>query len=363
MTAPYLIVSDLHFHNWSAFATADATGMNSRLRIQLDELLRAADELKKRGGERMFYAGDLFHVRGSIDPEVFNPTHRVIQSILDKNITQWAIPGNHDLKGRDTTELGNSFQSMKGLKSSTILGREFQVITEPDVVSRGPNIAMLPWCADKDKLRTAVKLLMNELDGAEKDTDLIIHAGIDGVLDGVPPAGLNSAEVASWGFNRVFAGDYHNHKVMESGKVISIGAMTHNTWSDIGSKAGFLFVYPDRVEYQASHAPSFVEVSGEDDPKDIPLIVDGNYVRVRSMKLSDAEIKTFRKELEEMGARAVSFQVAREAVVARAGSVTGKASTLDESVDKFIDTLPEIDTVAVKAQCTDVLNQVRSVAA
>lgn len=34
--ALYALISDQHYHNWSAFSTTDVNGMNSRLRIQLD---------------------------------------------------------------------------------------------------------------------------------------------------------------------------------------------------------------------------------------------------------------------------------------------------------------------------------------
>lgn len=361
---PYLLVSDIHAHVWSAFATVDAAGLNSRLHIQLNELERAADELIKRGGNLMFIAGDLGHVRGSVDPEVFNPVHATLTAITAKGIIIIMIPGNHDLKGKETSELGNAFQTMGSIATK---GGQVRVITKPKLVWKGDgghHVAMIPWCSNLAALDAA----LNELEpsvilAGKQNVDLIIHAGIDGVLDGVPSGGLSAVNVAGWGFKRVFAGHYHNHKVMEGGDVISIGATTHQNWGDIGTKAGFVFVYPDRIEWQASHAPEFVEISSEDAPEEIPLIVDGNYVRIRSMKLSDAEIKTFRKELEGMGARGVSFQVAREAVVAREGAVAGKTSTLDESVDKFIGTLTDIDVAAVKTECADVLSHIRSVAA
>jgi DNA repair exonuclease SbcCD nuclease subunit len=368
---PYLLVADLHCHSWSAFSSIDADGMNSRLRITLNELLRAAKELKKRGGKLMIIAGDLFHVRGSVDPEVFNPVHATLALIADMGIIIKAVPGNHDLKGKETTEIGNSFQTMASISNTT-------VVTVPTMVwggGDGHHIAMVPWCSTHDKLREAV----NEIKGAlsdkydvPRDFDLIIHAGIDGVLNGVPPGGLSPVDVAGWGFNRVFAGHYHDHKIMEGryvepmagpGSVVSIGATTHQTWSDIGTRAGFIFVYPDHIEWQASHAPEFVEITGETDTEEVPLIVDGNYVRIRAMKLSDPDIKLFRGALEDMGARGVSFQVAREAILAREGVVRGTASTLDQSVDKYIETLTEIDMPAVKAECVDVLNQIRSVAA
>jgi DNA repair exonuclease SbcCD nuclease subunit len=299
MTKPYLLVADIHAHKWSHFSTVDPSGINSRLLIILNELERAAAELMERGGDIMIIAGDLFHVRGAIAPDVFNPTFNMIKRILGHGIKIYAIPGNHDLADKDTTELGNAFQSM-------------------------------------------------------------------GSLDGVPDSGLSAKEVASWGFGRVFAGDYHNHRVAEDGKVVSIGATTQQTWSDLGSKAGYVFVYKDRIEYRATHAPSFVEVDAETDPDEIPLIVDGNYVRVRGIKLTDAEVNVFRKDLEEMGARAVTFQITREVVAARSGSALAKATTLDESVHTYIDGMSIEDPALismVKTSATEILNTVRSVAA
>lgn len=359
---PYLLVSDLHCHAWSAFATVNERGVNSRLQIILDELERAADELVKAGGNCMFLAGDVFHVRGSIAPSVFNPTFETFVRIAKKGIHVRAIPGNHDLEGKDTTAIGNAFQQLENIGN-------FEVITEPRLVkvveTTVPGVFMVPWQANKAKLREVIAGIQSIPDIATENYDLILHVGIDGMLDGVPDSGLSAKEVASWGFKRVFAGDYHNHRKADGLEVISIGATTHQTWSDIGTKAGFLLVYPNEVKYHASWAPSFVEITDEDDPDEIPLIVDGNYVRVRGFKLTDAELKLFRENLEEMGARGVTFQVAREVVGARTGSAVAKAATLDESIGKYVETLTLPDPsmlTEVTAAALNILNHVRSIA-
>jgi DNA repair exonuclease SbcCD nuclease subunit len=360
---PYAIVSDIHCHNWSAFATTLPDGMNSRLKITLDDLRRAAIELRDAGGDTLYVAGDIFHSRGSIDPEVFNPTHDAFKEIAEDSITVRMIPGNHDLKGRDTTELGNAIQTLGAIEGIEIVtekvGRRFD--------DGDSKILMLPWHATKADLRATIADIVSAYPPELlAEVDLIIHVGIDGVLAGVPDSGLSTSEVASWGFKRVFAGDYHAHKVMEDGKVISIGASTQQQWGDIGTKAGFLLVYPDRIDFRASHAPSFIELTGDTDPDDYELLVDGNYVRIRGMKLTDPEIKKFRTELEKMGARGVNFQITREVVAARGSSTVAKASTLDESVDKFVETLTVTDpahVALIKAGAADVLSTVRSVAA
>jgi DNA repair exonuclease SbcCD nuclease subunit len=355
---PYLVLSDIHGHAWSAFSTRLPNGMNSRLKITLDEIDRAVQELIAAGGDTAYCAGDVLHTRGSMDPEVFNPMHKCIE---DNAIgVKWRIiPGNHDLKDRDTTELGNAIQTLGAIENVEIVtqrvGRLFS----------DHGVLMVPWHGSKDALRaTIAEIVGNYPPGAAGDIDLIIHVGIDGVLAGVPDHGLSAEEVASWGFKRVFAGDYHNHKELEGGKVYSIGATTHQQWGDIDTKAGFLLVYEDRVEYRASHAPSFVEITGDDSEEDIPSIVDGNYVRVRGMKLTDAEINKLRAELVEMGAKGVTFQVTRETVSARGSTSVSKGTTLDQSVDTFIDQKKDIDPdllPLVKAGAAQILTDVRSI--
>jgi hypothetical protein len=351
---PYLLFSDVHCHAWSAFSTRLPSGVNSRLQITLNEIDRAVQELVDAGGDTAYFAGDMMHTRGSMDPEVFNPLHVTIQTAAEEIFFRM-IPGNHDLKDRDTNEIGNAIQTLGAIENVEVC-TNIRWLPDHDVL-------MVPWQATKDQLRAKIKEQIDSGFEVEK-CDLIIHVGIDGVLAGTPDQGLSAAEVASWGFKRVFAGDYHNFKEMEDGKVFSIGATTHQQWGDIGSKAGFLLVYEDRVEYRASHAPSFVEITGDDAEEDIPNIVDGNYVRVRGMKLTDAEINKFRAELVEMGAKGVTFQVTRETVSARGATSVSKGTTLDQSVDTFIDQKKDIDPdllPLVKAGAAQILTDIRSV--
>jgi DNA repair exonuclease SbcCD nuclease subunit len=353
---PYLLVSDIHANGWSQFATNDG-GMNSRLHKILDELMRAAYELKDRGGDMMVVAGDLFHKRGSIEPEVFNPVFNVFSRIVNIGIKVHAIPGNHDLASKETTMIGNAMQSLEKLPG-------FSVHTEPTLVyssdGSAQKIAFIPWHATEEGLLGAVEKLKDLTDVS--GCDLIAHFGIDGVLSNV--SGYSAKEAAGWGFNRVLSGHYHHHAVLEGGKVISIGATTQHTWEHIGTKAGFLFVYPDHIEFRASRAPSFVEINADIDPDEYPLIVDGNYVRVRSMKLNNRQINELRSAILEMGAKGVSFQVAVEATTSREGSAAvGKATTLDESVASYIDSKSVLYPDELKAECADILTTVRSVVA
>jgi DNA repair exonuclease SbcCD nuclease subunit len=351
MSKPWLLLSDLHCHQWSAFSTTLPDGMNSRLAMIIAEIERAAQELKAAGGDLIVLAGDLFHTRGSIAPEVFNPVYETFRRLCEDDFGILAIPGNHDLAGKETTELGNAMQSLGALDC-------FTVITEPRLLP-GIGLAFIPWCSSYADLRKKADALATSYD--VRDVDLIIHAGVNGVLMGMPDHGLDSAEVASWGYRRVFCGHYHNHKVMEDGKVVSIGALTHQTWSDVGTKAGFLLVTDESVAYRATQAPAFVDIDADTEEEDIPLLVDGNFVRIRGLKLTDLEVNQMRAEFERLGAKGIVFQTAKVSVSARTGSATPvKARTLTDSVMAYVDKEVSDHKHAVAKACEDILAAVTS---
>jgi DNA repair exonuclease SbcCD nuclease subunit len=337
VSKPYLLVSDLHLHAWSSFATYNEEGTNGRLKDIVRELRRAVFELKNAGGDEVVIAGDLFHVRGQLDPEVFNYVHDAfLDLVTHEDVTFFAIPGNHDLKGKETTRLGNAFQSLNAL-----LG--FVVITEPTLLTlEAGSVIVAPWMSSLDKLREEIK----GWSGKPK-CDLVIHAGINGVISGMPDHALEASEVADWGFNRVFAGHYHNHKRFCKDSVVSIGALTHQTWSDVGTKAGFMLVYPDHFEHRESNAPSFVEINEDTAEDELPLIVEGNYVRVRGAKMSDKDINAMRGEVLDLGALGFSYQGTREVVTARAGPPP-RVTSLAASVGDYIATLPIHDDGIMK---------------
>jgi len=351
VSEPKGIVADLHCHAWSQFSKVGPDGVNSRLTIILDELERAAAEVRRLGGFHLIIAGDLFHVRGSIDPEVFNPVHERIKRILRTGVSIIAIAGNHDLKGKETTELGNAMQTLGALSG-------FAVVTEPKVIG---DVLYVPWQSTPAKLLEAIERFIydNSLDSdVLAALDLVIHAPVNDVLVSLPDHGLDPDKLAGLGFRRVFSGHYHNFKQVRP-NVYSIGATTHQTWGDVGSKAGFLIIDDEKVNWNASRAPSFVDIDETTDAEEIPLIVDGNYVRVRGLKLTNEQIKKMDLELRDCGALGVSFQVAREVVSARTGAPT-KITSLEESITKYIN--DTIGNVEVLGACKDILSAVTSVA-
>lgn len=356
MTEVYGLMADLHLHSWSAFSTTLESGLNSRLAGLLGEIERCAKEVKAAGGDRVFVAGDIFHVRGSVSPTVLNSTRDAMSTIAEEQGVEFVIiPGNHDLEGRESNRL-----------SSAVTALECDGVRVINHTYQDNMVLLVPWIESIDSLRAEIaSLLATQEDGSARKAsmyDLILHAPIDGVIKGLPSHGLTPEWLASLGFKRVFSGHYHHHKRFDGG-IHSIGALAHHSWSDIGSKAGFLLVYPDRVDWRKSHLPEFIDLSQlvDLDPAEVPLIVDGNYVRVKIEASKVKDVEGARQELLDMGAKAVIVQ-AQPRPPAREGTATtaSAGASLEASISNYIKSIKDIDAGSVMVAAMDVLTAVDS---
>lgn len=348
-------MADLHLHPWSSFSTTDANGVNSRLSALLAEIYRGAATLKKAGGRKFVMAGDIFHVRGSVSPTALNATKDMLAKCNDDFGTEFIIiPGNHDLEGKESTRLGSAVTALESI----------HVTVRNETYSDGQlGAVLIPWFENVDKLKFELeKWAPTEKSGH----DAIIHAPIDGVIPGLPMYGLDPEYLAGLGYRRVFAGHYHNHKQFDGG-VISIGALAHHTWSDVGTRAGFLMVYPDRVDWMKSHLPEFVDLTRLVDlePDEIPLMVDKNYVRVRVEASKVKDVEAARAELIKMGAAGVLVQAQPKpaAETAREGAPSIKSgASLEVSVGEFVQSMKDVDHAAVAAEAMAVLGSLKETA-
>jgi hypothetical protein len=198
-------------------------------------------------------------------------------------------------------------------------------------------IIVVPWIESAEDLKNELtRLSRDEDDRPSTDYDLIIHAPIDGVLAGLH--GVDPKWLASLGFNRVLAGHYHNHKEFE-GSVYSIGPIAHHSWSDVGSRAGFLIVHEDRVQWFKSHCPDFVDITPDMDEPAMALAADGNYVRVKTHSTKTSELNALRSFFEKAGAKGIVLQHVKEATATRPSGEKASievGASLEKSVSSFV---------------------------
>lgn len=350
----YGVISDTHHHNWSAFATTNERGINTRLQMILDETLRCAATVQTLGGDTIYHCGDLFHVRGSIAPSVLNPTIDTYKKIIDGGVRIVILAGNHDLESKEANRVSSAITALEGIGCKVI--NEFNL----GGLAASDDVAMIPWNPSIEGLKKQIE----SIDPADRGAcDLMLHAPVDGVIAGIPPHGLDAGYLQSLGFRRIFCGHYHHHKDFGGG-VYSIGSLAPQTWSDVGAKAGFLIVSDTDVRWMKSHAPEFVEIDGSTDPSEVPLIVDGNYVRASIHTAKMEEVAALREFLLEAGAKGVVLNVQKNAAAPTRGAATAikSGATLDASVGDYVKTLAHAREAEVAKACQDILDSVRAVA-
>ena len=342
----YAIVSDLHFHNWTAFAS-QSDGVNSRLQLQLDGLKQVGAYCANNGIKKLIVAGDVFHVRGSLVPSVLNPVMEAFSDMEDAGITVFAIPGNHDLESK-----------VSDWQKSAITPLESAGVIAYHDPHYNDGIVYVPWISSLPELLITIeKFTRSGINVSE--TDLILHAPLNGVVKGIPDIGLMPSQLEQFGFRNVFCGHYHNHKQM-SQTVWSIGALMHQTWSDVGSKAGFIVVDDDgSVTHQelSAEIPRFVDLDMRDDGFQFaPEACRGNFIRV-TLDGSDEElVRTAKEGVSQLGARGALVRVVPPSVtrITRDDDVKN-AGSLEAAVSLYID--KTFNNPQLQEYCNDLMRR------
>ncbi len=339
----YGLCADAHFHNWSLFSQQDEQGINTRLQGQLKEFRRLCEATKKAGGKRVYVAGDVFHVRGTLKTSVLNPVVSEFIGCADEfGLQIRVIAGNHDLEGAEVTFAGNA--TVQLAHSTCDEDPEIAVIQQP-MFFEDDLVAVVPWQNTRAGLIAAIEEVKKDITACgynAKGVDLHLHTGINGVIIGMPDHGWAPEELADFGFKRVFSGHYHQHKVFEIGscEVVSIGALTHQTWGDVGTTAGWIIVEEEDFEQIEAKTPKFMDFNDDYDAEDYA----GNYVRVRGIELEEKEIRELRDALYDAGAKGVVIHaVAKSKVTTRSGKSAGKAVKMEESISDWIKANEEIE--------------------
>lgn len=357
---PFGIISDVHAHSWNQFSKILPSGVNSRLQDILNSVFASAVDVKACGGQTLYIAGDLFHVRGSVSPKVLNPTKDLFEKITGMGVEIRVLTGNHDLESRDSESLSNACEALSPIEGVKVISSM--------TIFHDDNMVMVPWYDSLDDVRKHINAALEEIDDlgdVPSNYSLMIHAPVNGVLIGIPDHGFYWKELERFGFKRVFSGHYHNHKKFE-GEVYSCGALTHQTWNDIGTRAGHMIVDDSGVTHTKSAAPEFrdYDISWDDDTA--AENCKGNFIRVRLGEADEDEITMIRDHIVGLGALGCLVQaipVPKGTATARtATTATSKAPTVRESIGEWIkNNAAAMTQVEVEKLCSEIMLEVESV--
>jgi DNA repair exonuclease SbcCD nuclease subunit len=239
------------------------------------------------------------------------------------------LAGNHDLEGREASELSNTASALKTIGVKVI--NETTVEKEDQVVS-------IPYIHKMSDLLAEIERVADELGTEVAQYCLFIHAPLNRVIKGIPDNGLEATTLAKFGFERIFCGHYHNHVVFDN--VISIGALTHQSFSDINSKAGFITVIDDKLEHFETSAPKFVDIEQSIKKGQFEKDVAGNFVRAKLEHATQTQVNGLRDKLITAGAKGVIVTNTAKSNSFREPSKntsTKASSTIESSIADWID--------------------------
>lgn len=332
MSAPIVIYSDPHYHNFQQFAHVNAKGVNTRLATTIRSTMEMTEHAKRIGAKTIICAGDIFHVRGAVAPSVLNPTRAMFKAMSREVSSVLLLTGNHDLESDKSKDLTAATHGVSG-DGIVVVAQEEGVRISNYLVDR-PEIVMIPWSPDLSYIR---KRIQTDCKNPGRDI-LVLHAPMNGVITGLPDHGLTVDDFEGSGWATVFIGHYHNHRVFHtrSGtRVVSVGALTHQNWGDAESLAGYVVYYPDTntIEHFETSAPKFVKVHVDDldefDPTD-------NFVKVvGGISRSDAD--DVRADLILRGAKGVIIEgIAHRPAVTRGASTSAGAPTIQSVLSDYV---------------------------
>lgn len=327
-----LWISDTHYHNFERFSRivddkAGQKGVNSRLLDIIDATKEAVEKAKQNGIDTVVHGGDCFHVRGKISPTVLNPVIELYRWMIeDMGMSVYMIAGNHDLETRESDTLSNTATALASVGvnviNETYINEELQCV-------------FVPWHSSQSDLKQQLLDCATRFDVS--DYTAVIHAPLNGVIKGIPDHGLEAKELNTIGFKRIMCGHYHNF--VDFGGVVSIGSLTHQSFSDITSTAGYILQMDDKLHHFETGAPKFVDLEYEDptDQQEFEEIVYGNYVRVKLTDANETDIADMRDELDKAGALgSLITNIPTASATSTRSTKTTSGVTMQESVSEWV---------------------------
>ena len=349
MLKVYGVNSDQHAHNWNAFSSEDEHGRNNRLMGIIAELKACCDRTLAAGSKVVVLCGDLFHTRGSVDPDVFNPIREFFEAKTAEGFEFYVIAGNHDLQSADSNALHSAVAMLASIEG-------FHVFHETVIMER-LGFVMVPWHKKSKEYVAEIERVTAILGDKVKEYTMFCHIGIDGTLTGMPAHNVSPEWAAGLGYKRFFSGHYHNHRDFGGG-VYSVGALTHQTWGDVRTRAGFIVVNGDDVQFFGSKQPQFVDITSDMEEHEAALLPDGNYVRVKLGTASKKSVAEIRSLLQKQGAKGISISFVPETAATKREGVTAKSiASLDSSVSVYCAEKKVSDGAA--AMCAAIMKEVQ----
>ena len=299
------LYSDLHAHPYNN-GTLLEHGTNSRVQDAVSVIRQVYTYAVDNDLDYVFFGGDLFDRRKSIDVDTYNKIHEVIQECSER-VNTIMIPGNHDQANKSgSIHALERFQS----DSCTVVGEPGWHCLIDDVW-----LFAVPYYDD------GVLIAQYIAEGLKRKPEgkrhlLLIHYGIEGAKlgpsDYVIPCELKLPMLCLDEWDMVFSGHYHIGQQLGS-KFHYIGSAMQHRWDDVGFEKTFIVYNSDTNSFSRvpTVAPKFLEIRD----KTVNHDVKNCFVRIiREYEISSDKKPKIEASLKGKGALSVEFRYEPEKV-------------------------------------------------
>lgn len=347
-------IADVHVGNPKKWPGSTVAGVSERAQHVLNALERAVQLARASGCEALGVAGDLFDY-ASIEPQLVAEVQRIFA-----DIPVFAIPGNHDMA---SMALGDH--------ALAPLQDHVSIIETPNILHIGGiDVWCVPFEPGPPSEWLPLRLQQLEDSGQRRKaagTHLMLHMGIS---DSATPYFLDqstghikSSELRAlmdqYSIDWTFSGDWHRHQVWQDASrgIVQIGCLAPNRFPpgehEHGHIGAMVFAEDtDGIELVDVPGPRFAKLTFKGDSPakyTLPLKGDPLYIKMVCKEPEEEAAKELLKEWEDNGtARATELSVdraERRAAARTAAHEARKASSVDEAIRVYVNTMPLEDGV------------------
>lgn len=261
------IISDTHFGKYSL----DSDKWLNNMKAYFYEFFIPMLKQHKKKDDVLFFLGDLFDNRTSINLKVLNVVVKLFED-LSKIIECHLLLGNHDNFNMSDAEI-NSVCTIRNINNVIIY-------EEPKAIKLdGLDIAMMPWIHGKNEEKAV-------LDQYSGNNLLFCHSDLNGCrtqLYPTRPINRNILDITDFkGFDKVYSG--HIHIVQEINNFTFVGSPYHLDRNDVQNTKG-IWVYDTKKKQdmfiENDFSPEFkkIKIYEEKDFKNLSSgVLDKNFI-------------------------------------------------------------------------------------
>lgn len=303
-TMKICLFSDLHAHPYTNGKLLEH-GTNSRVLDATNVIDQVYDHAKSINADWVFFGGDLFDRRKSIDVDTYNKVRQTIVSSSQTTPTILVV-GNHDQANRSGTIHALECFASDGCSVSGE-PRWWDLGDSPS----GPvRLFSVPYYDDGTVIAKHVEdALLNVPQGTSKKL-LLIHYGIQGAKIGpgdyVLPCELKLPMLHPDKWDIIFSGHYHIGQQIGP-NFHYIGSAMQHRWDDAGFDKSFVVYDTEtgQVSRVNTNAPTFLvtdcNLSGDLNNSFVRIVIDDS--------ISDDEKRSLLDRSMDAGALSVEFKL------------------------------------------------------